>query len=117
MRDPPGAGLTDEVLAGPVTLDRTAPAFGTLDAAVTGDMITLKGHARDAGLYVSRVDVGYDDRRLVSGCARRWAVDEADEAFTLQLEGLPPGDHILRVRITDALGNASIRTRTVRTGR
>ena len=43
--------------------------------------------------------------------------DEATERFTLRLDGIPPGDHLLKARAIDSLGNSVSATRTLRVGR
>ena len=116
--NPPGEGLEDESVVGPVSLDRSPPAFGTLEARLEGTVAIVKGRATYTGLYVSRVDVGFDDDATWYPAAPDDGLwDEPSEAFTLRLEGLPAGDHLLRVRITDALGNAAVSSKTVKIGR
>ncbi len=116
--NPPGEGLDDETIAGPIVLDRTPPTFAALDAKLEGTVAVVRGRAGDAGLYVSRVDVGFDDDATWFPAAPDDGLwDEPSEAFTLRLEGLPAGEHLLRVRVTDALGNAAVTKRTVRIGR
>ena len=116
--NPPGEGLEDDEIAGPILLDRSAPAFGTLEAHLEHGTAIIRGRATDAGLYVSRVDVGFDDDASWYPAAPDDGLwDEPSEAFTIRLEGLPPGEHLLRVRITDALGNSTTSSRTVLIGR
>ncbi|MEP7028835.1 MAG: hypothetical protein ABI960_09600 [Candidatus Eisenbacteria bacterium] len=117
-QNPPGEGLDDETIVGPIDLDRTPPSFSALEAKLEGTVAVVRGRATDAGLYVSRVDVGFDDDATWYPAAPDDGLwDEPSEAFTLRLEGLPAGEHLLRVRITDALGNAATSSRTVRIGR
>jgi hypothetical protein len=86
--------------------------------APRGTTAVVHGRASDAGLYVSRVDVGFDDDPTWYPAAPDDGLwDEPSEAFTLKLEGLPAGEHLLRVRVSDALGNAGTATRTVKIGR
>jgi hypothetical protein len=48
--NPPGEGLEDEVVAGPVVLDRSAPSFGDLTTKLEGNSAVVHGRATDAGL-------------------------------------------------------------------
>jgi hypothetical protein len=113
--NPPGSGLEDEVIAGPVVLDRSAPSFAELSTKLDGNSAIVHGRASDAGLYVSRVDVGFDDDATWYPAAPDDGLwDEPSEAFTLKLEGLPKGDHVVRIRVTDALGNSATTSRTVK---
>ena len=43
--------------------------------------------------------------------------DESDEAFTVTFEGIPPGEHSVRIRAVDSLGNAATELRPVHIGR
>jgi hypothetical protein len=117
-QNPPGEGLDDEAIVGPISLDRSPPTLSALEARVTNGVALVTGRASDAGIYVGRVDVGYDDDATWYPAAPDDGLwDEPGESFTLRLEGLPLGDHLLRVRATDALGNAAITSRTVHIGR
>jgi hypothetical protein len=117
-QNPPGEGLDDEMIVGPVVLDRTPPTFSALEAKLEGTTAVVRGRATDTGLYVSRVDVGFDDDSTWYPAAPDDGLwDQPAENFTLRLDGLPPGSHLLRVRVTDALGNAAISSRTLRIGR
>ncbi len=112
-----GAGLADEVIFAPVELDRTPPEVVALTATVSGDVITARGRGADARSFVARVDVGLDDGTWYPATPDDGLWDSGDEAFTLRLEGVAPGEHLLRVRVTDALGNPATATRPVRIGR
>jgi len=116
--NPPGQGLTDEAIAAPVVLDRTPPAFPSLESKLVDGVIVLTGHAAVRSLYVARVDVGLDDQPAWYPAAADDGVwDDLDEGFTLRLSGVPAGEHLVRVRATDALGNSAVTTRTVHVGR
>ena len=117
--NPPGQGLTDEAVATPVVLDRTPPAFATLDAHLGADgVILITGRAAAPLFFVARVDVGLDDQPAWYPAAADDGVwDDPSEGFTLRLSGVTNGDHLVRVRATDALGNSTVATRTVHVGR
>jgi hypothetical protein len=86
-----------------------------LSTTLDGNSAIVHGRASDAGLYVSRVDVGFDDDATWYPAAPDDGLwDEPSEAFTLKLEGLPKGDHVVRIRVTDALGNSATTSRTVK---
>jgi hypothetical protein len=116
--NPPGEGLEDELIEGPVVLDRSPPSFADVTTRLEGTTAVVHGRASDAGLFVSRVDVGFDDDPAWYPAAPDDGLwDEPSEAFTLKLEGLPAGEHLLRVRVSDALGNSGTTSRTVKIGR
>jgi len=116
--NPPGHGLTDEMIQTPVVLDRTPPEIVGLNVRFAEAMIVLRGHAVDRGNFVAKVEVGLDDQPAWYPTAPDDGVwDDHDEAFTLRLSGIPAGDHVLRVRATDALGNAAVASQSLHVGR
>lgn len=117
--NPPGQGLSDETVFSPVVLDRTPPEFATLEARLGAEgVITISGRATDRAFYVAKVEVGLDDQAAWYPAAADDGVwDDPSEGFTLRLSGVPAGEHLVRVRATDALGNSAVATRTVRIGR
>ena len=115
--NPPGQGLEDHTIAGAIEIDHTPPKFAALETRVEGDVLTVRGRVADAGLFVSRVDVGLDDGEWYPAAPDDGLWDGPSEAFTMKLEGVPPGAHLVRVRATDAIGNAAFETRSIRVGR
>jgi hypothetical protein len=113
----PGAGLSDEAVTRPVDVHRTAPRFADLSLVVTGDVVRIRGLATDAHAYAGRVDVALDDGDWYPAVPDDGLWDESDESFTLTFEGVPPGEHSVRIRAVDALGNVATELRSVRIGR
>lgn len=106
----PGRGLEDEVVIGPVLVDRTAPKVlvGASGLTVEGTTVRVSGAISDktSGVKVAqyRIDdaevwlpVAPDDLRYDSGL----------ELVTLVLEGVAPGDHVLEIVAFDGAGNQS----------
>ena len=113
----PGQGLADEAVSRPVDVHRTAPRIEELTATVTGDVVRVRGRAAGAHGYASRVDVALDDGDWHPAAADDALWDESEEAFSLSFEGVPPGEHSVRVRAVDSLGNAATELRPIRIGR
>ncbi|MEO6462676.1 MAG: hypothetical protein ABIP29_06325, partial [Candidatus Eisenbacteria bacterium] len=111
-----GSGLDDEVVAAPVELDRTPPEVTALTTRVLGDVITVQGSGRDARSFVARADVALDDGAWHPAAPDDGLWDGGREEFTIRLEGVSRGEHLVRVRITDALGNPASATRAVTIG-
>lgn len=105
--------LTDEVLSGPVVVDNTPPTVAGLEVRSPGSAVTVRGEARDAGLYVAKVDVavGEYDWALASADDGIW--DGPAERFRVSVTGLPPGVYPVRVRVADAVGNVALFTSSV----
>jgi sugar lactone lactonase YvrE len=112
-----GSGLDDSLVASPVELDRTPPEISGLDTRVDGDVITVRGTGRDARTFVARVDVALDDGSWSTAAPDDGLWDGGRESFTIRLEGVARGEHLVRVRVTDALGNPATATRPVTIGR
>jgi hypothetical protein len=115
--NPPGQGMSDEAVTRPVDVHRTPPGLAQLDLKITGNVLALRGRVADAHGYASRVDVALDDGDWYPAAPDDGLWDESDEAFTLTLEGIPPGEHTVRVRATDSLGNFATELRPVRVGK
>jgi hypothetical protein len=111
-----GSGLDDELVASPVELDRTPPEITGLEATVDDDVITVRGSGRDARTFVAKVDVALDDGNWLTAAPDDGLWDGARESFTIRLEGVSRGAHLVRVRVTDALGNPATATRSVTIG-
>ncbi len=115
--NPPGEGFEDQAVASAVEVDRTAPVLAAFDFTLAGDVATVRGEARDTGAFVSKVEVALDDSPWYAAAPDDGLWDEPTERFTLRLEGIPPGDHLLKARALDSLGNSVSATRTLRVGR
>jgi hypothetical protein len=113
----PGTGLVDEAVTRPVDVHREAPRLADLTLNVSGDVVRIRGRAVGAHVYASRVDVALDDGDWFPAAADDGLWDEPDEAFTLTFEGVPPGEHSVRIRAVDSLGNAATELRPVSIGR
>ncbi len=112
-----GRGLDDELVASSVELDRTPPEVVAAEARVVGDVITVTGRARDARGFITRADAALDDGGWFVAAPDDGLWDGPEEAFTLRLEGVSPGEHLVRVRFVDGLGNPVLVTRAARVGR
>ncbi len=112
-----GRGLEDELVVESVELDRRPPGIEALDARVAGDVITVTGRARDERGFIARAQVALDDGGWFTAAPDDGLWDGSVESFTLRLEGVPAGEHLVRVRFVDSLGNPVLDTRTVRVGR
>ena len=72
---------------------------------------------RDTRGFITRAQVALDDGSWFVAAPDDGLWDDGEESFTLLLEGVPPGEHLVRVRFVDSLGNPALVTRTARVGR
>ena len=68
-------------------------------------------------LHIPQRGVALDDGSWFVAAPDDGLWDGRQETFTLRLEGVPPGEHLVRVRFVDGLGNPALVTRTARVGR
>lgn len=115
--NPPGEGLEDQAVTTAVDVDRTAPALASLEVSLAGDVASVRGEARDTGAYVSKVEMALDESRFFAATPDDGLWDEPTERFTLRFEGIPPGDHLVKARAIDSLGNSVVITRPLTVGR
>lgn len=105
--------LRDELVWGPVTVDHTPPTVAGLEASGEGLAVRVRGEARDAGLYVAKVDVAVGEYEWALAAAEDGLWDGPAERFRATLTGVPPGVYPLRVRVVDAAGNVAVTTLSV----
>jgi hypothetical protein len=97
--NPPAEAQEAEVVSGPVLIDNTPPVV-----TVNGMEIT----ARDAASPLRRCEYSVDSGPWVLLAARDGVIDGKEEMFTLKLDPLAPGEHVVVVRAVDAAGNAGL---------
>lgn len=97
--NPPADARESEVMSAPVLIDNTPPVV-----TVNGMEIT----ARDAASPLRRCEYSVDAGAWTLLAARDGVIDGREEQFTLQLEKLAPGEHVVVVRAIDAAGNAGL---------
>ena len=103
--------LTGTRISDPVVVDNTAPVIEKYSIEKSEKTITLKLHISDLlsaiGLLHYTVD---SNAEWISAVPDDLVYDTTDEDFTVVVEDIEPGEHIIAVKIADDVGNTMYKT-------
>lgn len=104
----PSTKLTGSRISEPVVVDNTPPVIGKSSVEVSGKTVTLKLHVVDELSVIGQVSYTVDSNADWTGTVPDDLVyDTTEEDFTIVVENLKPGEHIIAVRLADAVGNTA----------
>jgi len=107
----PQTKLTGSRVSDAAVVDNTAPIVKKFSVSKSGKTVTLKLKVADEYSVIGKVDYTIDSNTEWKGATPDDLVcDTAEEDFTLVLEDLKPGEHVVSVRISDDLGNTTHRS-------
>lgn len=98
-----------ELISTPVRLDNTPPQV-TIRRA--GSEVIV--HARDVSSSLRRCEISIDAGPWTVLEAADGITDGPEETFRMQISSLPPGEHLVTVRVIDAAGNPGLAKLIVR---
>lgn len=104
----PGEERTAELVSVPFWIDNSPPLVEVVDQKEVGGNVEIhfKAHSQVAPLRSAEVSTnGRDWQQLTSDDG---IVDSQFEAFTVKLNGLKPGEHVITLRAFDTAGNVGI---------
>ncbi|MHC4602272.1 MAG: hypothetical protein ACYS6W_02960, partial [Planctomycetota bacterium] len=103
--------LTATRISEAVVVDNTAPVIKTAPVSKDKKTVTLKLHVSDEFSAVGKVHYTVDSNAEWIGTLPDDLVyDTTDEDFTIVIEELEVGEHIVAVRVTDGVGNTVYKT-------
>ncbi|MBW8038686.1 MAG: PQQ-binding-like beta-propeller repeat protein [Planctomycetes bacterium] len=103
--------LTGTRISEPVIVDNTAPVIKRHSVEKDKKTITLKLQVSDKFSAIGRLNYTVDSNAKWKGTMPDDLVyDTTDEDFTIVIDKLDPGEHIIAVKITDSLGNITYKT-------
>jgi len=103
--------LTGSRISDPVVVDNTGPVVRGHFIEQRGPVTVLGLRIGDVFSAIGKLDYTLDaDPDWQSSVPEDLVYDTTDEDFEIHLEGLSPGDHIVTVRIADALDNVTFRS-------
>jgi hypothetical protein len=108
LANPPGKALKNESLSGTFWVTNTPPVVRVLkqEANSSGAVIHFQAAGHEAPL--DRAEYSADGRRWVNLTSDDGMVDSRQEAFTIKLAGLVPGEHVISLRVHDTAGNVGL---------
>jgi len=103
--------LTSSRISEQVVVDNTGPVLDKFTIARKGEIVTLKLFVSDKFSAIGKVEYTVDSNADWAGAMPDDLVyDTVQERFTIVIEKIEPGDHVIAVRIADDLGNTTYRT-------
>ncbi len=107
--------LTGSRISDPVVVDNTGPAIKNVEKRIDTEdgqkSVTLKLQVFDELSAIGQLQYTVDSNAEWKGTLPDDLVyDTTDEKFTIVVEELKPGEHILAIRVQDAIGNTTYRT-------
>lgn len=102
----PSEALTASRISDTVVVDNTAPVFSDVRQNLQGRTLELRFRAVDVFSAIAEARYTLNSREDWAGLLPDdWVFDTTEESFTLRLENLEPGDHVLTLAISDSPGN------------
>jgi len=103
--------LTGTRITEPVVVDNTAPAVTDYSIVSSGKTVTLKLAVSDKLSAIGKLDYTVDSNAEWKATVPDDLVyDTTDEEFTIVVEELDAGEHIIAIRLSDDVGNTLYRT-------
>jgi outer membrane protein assembly factor BamB len=103
--------LTGSRISDPIVVDNTGPVIRRYALEKSGKAATLKLDVTDEQSVISKLEYTIDSHAEWKGTLPDDLVcDTTEESFTLTTHDLEPGEHVVALRLTDDVGNATFKT-------
>jgi outer membrane protein assembly factor BamB len=103
--------LTASRISDPIVVDNTGPVIRRYAIEKNGRATTLKLDITDELSVISKLEYTIDSNTEWKGALPDDLVcDTTEESFAITTEDLEPGEHVIALRITDDVGNATFKT-------
>lgn len=114
LSNPASAAREGELVSPPVMLDNTPPVVKLTAATKTANSYSITGEASDTTSALRRIEYAVDAGVWLPAEPADGIIDSPREAFTIKIEGLNPGEHVISVRAFDAANNAGLAKQVLR---
>ncbi len=107
----PTTKLTGSRITEPIVVDNTGPVIAKYSIDSNEKTIMLKIQASDQLSAIGKLDYTLDSNAdWISTVPDDLVYDTTDEDFTIVIEQVSPGEHIIAVRVSDDVGNTTYKT-------
>ncbi len=103
-----------EMVSAPVLIDNTPPGVTPGQVQRAGSTVQFNVDAIDKASAIRRAEYSVNAGPWTPVEAVDGVTDSAEERFHVKVEGLPPGEHLIVVRVYDTAGNAGLTKVVVR---
>lgn len=100
--------LEVDAVSVPIIFDNTPPIVKAMLGRRQDGAATIQGEARDASSSIRRAEYSLDAGTWTPLDPVDGILDSLEERFTLNLEKLTPGEHVVVFRVSDAAGNSGL---------
>ena len=109
----PQTKLTASRISDPLVVDNTGPVITDHSIEVKNNLVVIKFAAEDQLSMIGKLEYTVDSNAKWKGIVPDDMVyDTTSEKFTIEIEGLKTGEHIIALKISDDLGNTTYKTFT-----
>jgi len=108
LSNPPEAARETELVSSPVLIDNTPPTVKVGPPKPDGAGYLIEVEAFDAASPLRRAEYSIDAGPWTPMAARDGVIDSPREEFTVRTAHLPPGEHLIVIRVYDSAGNAGL---------
>ncbi|MHC4215903.1 MAG: hypothetical protein ACYSWP_21345, partial [Planctomycetota bacterium] len=103
--------LTGSRISDPFVVDNTAPVIESSNLRTDGSVVTLSLEIKDEFTAIGKVSYTVDSNKdWVSALPDDMVYDTTDEFFTIVIEDLEPGEHVIAAKIADDIENTMYKT-------
>jgi hypothetical protein len=106
--NPPAAAREVESISAPVLIDNTPPTIVIGNQHTVNGKVVVEFEAVDAASPLRRCEYSIDAQNWTPIQAADGIIDSLREKFILQLDRVPPGEHVLVIRAVDSANNAGL---------
>ncbi len=106
--NPPDLARKSQLVSAPFWIDDTPPQVQVLGRKVSGHTAEVRFQAQDATSPLQAAEVSTDGKPWQDVLSDDGIVDSQTETFTIRVEHLKPGEHIITLRAYDTAGNAGL---------
>jgi len=106
--NPPETARETELESAPILIDNTPPSLTVGAVRRSGSSVDLEFTAADQASQLRRCEYSLDAATWVPVQAADGVIDSHQERFTLHLENLAPGEHLVVFRAVDAANNTGL---------
>lgn len=107
----PATALTGTRISDPIVVDNTGPVIRKYSLERIGRTVTLKLDVTDELSVISMLEYTVNSHsEWKSMLPDDLIYDTTEESFTILLDDLDPGEHVIALRIKDAVGNTTYQT-------
>src|SRR6185437_12682222 len=108
LSNDPKSAREAELVSSPILVDNTPPSVTIASHRRSGTDLDVEADAHDAVSPLRRCEYSIDAKPWTLVEAADGVTDSPSERFPIHIANLPPGEHVVVVRVYDAAGNAGL---------